>query len=166
MEELQQNNWREARRVRVSVTIIVLVSATFIPIVHGQDPESDTQFSCVNTLELPTRGLLASGAGNSGVVHAVADIGKDGKVAHLQLNGGNPGLQAEVRVAMDLSKFATKCHGRALEFVFAFTLEDPPIDSLRPPAVRFVPPNRFELVFKRVKPDHYLVPHKNRTGSK
>ena len=165
MEELRQNN-RESCHMGVSVAIVVVLSMPCVPIIRGQEPTSEGQFSCVNFLELPTRGLLASGAGKSGVVRAVIDIGKDGTVSHLQLDGGNPGLRAEVRVAMELSKFAAKCHDRSVEFVFAFTLEDPPVDSIRPPAVRFVPPNRFELIFKRVKPDYYLAPPKDRPASK
>ena len=47
---------------------------------------------------------------------------------------------------------AAHCEDRTIEFVFAFKLEDPPTDHIVPAAVRFVPPNRFELVFRRIKP--------------
>jgi hypothetical protein len=86
------------------------------------------------------------------LVHAAARISADGKLSKLRLDGGNRALQGEVRVAMNLSQFATKCHDRTIDFVFAFTLEGPPTDSIIPPGVRFVPPNRFELVFRKVKP--------------
>ena len=59
---------------------------------------------------------------------------------------------------MNLSQFAARCEDRTIEFVFAFKLEDPPTDHIVPPAVRFVPPNRFELIFRRIKPDLYLAP--------
>jgi hypothetical protein len=126
------------------------------PVLHGQKPTVD--LSCVDSLELPTRGLLAAGAGSSGVVHAAAGIGKDGKLSNLRMDGGNRGLRGEVRVAMNLSKFAAKCRDRTIDFVFAFTLEDPPTDSIIPPGVSFVPPNRFELVFRKVKPSLDIAP--------
>lgn len=91
----------------------------------------------------------------------MAKIGKKGQLSKLTLTGGNPGLRGEARVAMNLSRFAAKCQGRSLEFVFAFTLEDPPTDSIIPPGVRFVPPNRFELIFRRVKPIVDFAPSKN-----
>jgi hypothetical protein len=110
--------------------------------------------SCVTSLELPTHGLLAAAAAESGTVDAEFYLDADGQVSKLELRGGNPGLRGEVRVAIELSKFAARCKGRQLKFIFAFTLEDPPTDSILPPAVRFVPPNRFELTFRRVKPNY------------
>jgi len=59
--------------------------------------------------------------------------------------------KSEVRVALELSQFDTTCRGRVIAIVFDFTIEDPPTDSIVPPGVKFVPPNRFELVFRRVK---------------
>ena len=131
------------------------------PALHGQKPVSNVDLSCVDALELPTRGLIAAGAGSSGVVHAVARIGEAGKLSNLRLEGGNRGLRGEVRVAMNLSQFAAKCRDRTIDFVFAFTLEDPPTDSIIPPGVRFVPPNRFELVFREVKPNYDPAPPKD-----
>jgi hypothetical protein len=95
---------------------------------------------------------FAARAGAPGEVYAVVRIGKDGQVDKLDLTGANQGLQAEVRVAMNLSKFDVRCEGESLRFIFAFTLEDPPTDNIVPPGVRFLPPNRFELIFRRVKP--------------
>jgi hypothetical protein len=132
----------------------------FAVLLQLQEPAADTDFSCISSLELPTRGLLAAGAGASGTVHVAAEIGKEGQLAKLTLTGGNPGLQGEVRVAMNLSRFAARCHYRTVGFVFAFTLQDPPTDSITPPGVRFVPPNRFELVFRRVKPSYDPAPPK------
>jgi hypothetical protein len=53
---------------------------------------------------------------------------------------------------MNASRFEAACVGRKVEFVFEFTLEDPPEVILIPPGVRFIPPNRFALVFRRLKP--------------
>jgi hypothetical protein len=78
--------------------------------------------------------------------------GQDGP-AYANLTGGNDALQAEVRVAVNLSRFKPECKGRKIEIVYVFTLQDPPTDTVIPPAVRFVPPNRFELTFRRVKPN-------------
>jgi hypothetical protein len=147
--------------VRMSVTIAAALSMMVGPVLHGQKPLSNVDLSCVDSLELPTRGLLAAGAGHSGVVHAVARIGNEGRLSSLRLEGGNPGLRGEVRVAMNLSRFATKCRDRTMEFVFAFTLEGPPNDSILPPGVRFVPPNRFELVFRQIKPNYDPAPPKD-----
>jgi hypothetical protein len=135
--------------------------AMLTPVLRAQDPGSRLDFSCIDFLELPTRGLLAAGAGTSGTVRAVAQIGKEGQLSKLTLTGGNRGLRGEARVAMNLSRFAAKCQGRSVEVVFAFTLEDPPTDSIIPPGVRFVPPNRFELVFRRVKPNIDFVPSRD-----
>ena len=109
--------------------------------------------SCFEYLELPTRGLLAAKAGESGTVRAHIRIGKDGGITQLKLLGGNPGLQAEVRVAMTLSRLNKICKNSVIDLVFAFSLEDPPTDYITAPAVRFVPPNRFELTFRRVRPN-------------
>lgn len=144
--------------MRMNAAIMAGLSMVASPVLHGQKPASNVDLSCVDYLELPTRGLIAAGAGSSGVVHAVARIGADGKLSDLRLDGGNRGLRGEVRVAMNLSKFAAKCLDRTMDFVFAFTLEDPPTDSIIPPGVRFVPPNRFELVFRKVKPFFDLAP--------
>jgi hypothetical protein len=60
-------------------------------------------------------------------------------------------LKGEVQVAMQLSRFASRCSGKEIKLVFMFTLTDPPVDSVLPPAVQFVPPNRFELTFRRLR---------------
>ena len=140
------------------VSGLAVVGSLFIFLLQAQEPLVGPDLSCISSLELPTRGLLAAGAGTSGTVHAAAEIGKEGQLSKLRLTGGNPGLQGEVRVAMNLSQFAARCHDRTVECVFGFTLEDPPTDSIIPPGVRFVPPNRFELVFRRVKPSYDLAP--------
>jgi hypothetical protein len=112
--------------------------------------------SCIESLELPTRGLLAARSPTSGTVRAEVHIGDQGRTEKLVLTGGNPFLEGEVHVALKGSRFAPRCQGRKLEFVFGFTMEEPARYDLIPPAVRFIPPNRFELIFKRLKPhfDH------------
>jgi hypothetical protein len=135
------------RGIRASVVLGILLSGAG----YGDCAETQRGLSCVQFLELPTRGLFAARAGDSGTVHASIQIGNDGGLSKLDLSGGNPGLQAEVRVAMNLSQFAEACKGSTVEFVFAFTLKDPPTDSIAPPGVRFIPPNRFEFVFLRVR---------------
>jgi len=131
----------------------VVLSWIIVPaVLPGQTRTSVGDYSCVRSLELPTRGLFAARAGTSGSVHVVVWIAKDGQVGKLDLTGANPILQAEVRVAMNLSKFDSRCEGQSLEFSFAFRLEAPPTDNIIPPAVQFIPPNRFELTFRRVKP--------------
>jgi len=101
---------------------------------------------------------MAARAVTSGVVTAKIHIGDGGQVADLQLSSDNHYLAGEVHVAIELSKFAARCSGRVLELVFSFTLEDPPTDGIIPPAVRFLPPNRFELIFRRVRPNHQAPP--------
>ncbi len=112
---------------------------------------------CVSSLELPTHGLFAARAPSSGTVSATFEVAPGGTVSKLQLSTEGPPhdeLGGEVRVALDGSRFAERCVGRHLTFVFSFTLQDdPPTDSILPPTVRFLPPNRFELVFRRVKPN-------------
>ena len=142
----------------MSISGMTLFGSLFAVLLQAQEPSVEQDLSCISFLELPTRGLLAAGAGTSGTVHVAAEIGKEGQLSKLTLTGGNPGLQGEVRVAMNLSQFAVRCHDRTVGLVFAFTLEDPPTDSIIPPGVRFVPPNRFELVFRRVKPSYDPAP--------
>jgi hypothetical protein len=122
-------------------------------VLTGQTRIAAADHSCVKSLELPTRGLLAARAGTSGTVHATGRIGEDGQLDKLDLTDANRILQGEVRVAMNLSKFDARCKGQSVEFIFAFTLEGPATDYIIPPAVRFAPPNRFELTFRRVKPN-------------
>lgn len=109
-------------------------------------------WSCVTSLELPTHGLIAARAGASGTVNAHLRLGKNGKVSELRLTGDSPALEGEVRVAIGLSRFAPRCKGRAIDLIFSFTLEDPLGDSIIPPRTRFFPPNRFDLVFRKLKP--------------
>jgi len=113
----------------------------------------DPNLSCITALELPTRGLSATGARASGTVNAEIHIGSRGEVSRLDLRGGEPALQGEVQVAIGLSEFSDRCAGQTVELVFAFTLENPPTSSIIPPGVRFLPPNRFELIFRRRRPN-------------
>jgi hypothetical protein len=138
----------------MNMLLCVVVFAWFVTpaMLKGQTRTSTADHSCVKSLKLPTSGLFAARAGTSGTVHATIRIGEDGQLDKIDLTDGNRILQAEVRVAMNLSKFDVRCKGQSVEFIFAFTLEDPPIDNIVPPAVSFVPPNRFELTFRRVKP--------------
>ena len=149
-----------------SIPVVVVTVAILPAFLPAQPPSSSVDLSCVSSLELPTRGLLAAGAWSSGTILALGQIGKRGQLSKLQLRGGNRGLQGEVRVAMSLSQFNARCEGRTVEFAFAFTLEDPPTDNIVPPVVRFVPPNRFELIFRRVKPSYDPVPAANEADPK
>jgi hypothetical protein len=90
----------------------------------------------------------------------MVQIGTKGRLAKLKLTGGNMALQSEVRVAMNLSRFAAECQGQAIEFVFTFKLEDPATSTIVPPAVHFVPPNRFILTFRRVRQNIETAPTK------
>ena len=135
------------------VRIMLVLSVGFCRVLIAQDTAHGADLSCAASLELPTRGLLAARAGSSGTVAAVIRIGKGGKMSALRLTGKNEILKAEVRVAIGLSHFTPRCAGRSLRVEFGFTLEDPPTPSIIPPAVRFIPPNRFELTFRRVMPN-------------
>ena len=132
----------------------MLLFMAFASAALGDEAAARVGLSCATSLELPTHGIMAAKAGTSGVVTAKIHIGEAGQVSDLQLSSDNRYLEGEVRVAIDLSKFAARCKRRVLELIFSFTLQDPPTDSIVPPAVRFLPPNRFELIFRRVKPNH------------
>jgi hypothetical protein len=128
-----------------------------------EEQASAMDVSCVTSLHLPTHGFFAARAPHSGTVHATVHLGTGGTPSKTQLVTDTPnpeGLEAEVRTALAGSDFAPRCAGRALEFFFAFTLEEPPADSILPPTVRFVPPNRFELVFRKVKPNYDPAPQR------
>ena len=139
-----------AKGTRIVVLLVVCASSAAL----AQDAATTTDLSCVTSLKLPTHGFLAARAGTSGVVTAKIHIGDAGRVAELRFVSDNRYLQGEVQVAIELSTFAAQCDGRVLELVFSFTLEDPPADTIIPPAVQFLPPNRFALIFRRVKPSH------------
>jgi len=127
--------------------------AAIAAVLRAQTPATDTDLSCFTSLLLPTTGAFAARAGASGIVQARFAIGKQGELSSLDISGENPVLNAEVRVALSLSQAAARCENRTVQLVFAFTLKDPMSDDILPPAVRFVPPNRFELTFRRVKPN-------------
>jgi hypothetical protein len=145
---IQLGRWHEYDKLTLA-TFYVLLG----PFLTAQEPILDKSLSCVASLELPTHGLLAARAGTSGTVAAIIRVAEGGAVSALELAGGNDILQAEVRVAVKLSTFDRKCQGRSVQIIYAFTLEDPATDSIIPPAVRFIPPNRFELTFRKVKPN-------------
>ena len=109
------------------------------------------ELGCVGALELPTRSILSSRAVTSGTVIVTVQVGIDGKAAQIDMLGESAALKGEVQVAMTLSTFLPKCAGKKLELVFAFKLEDPPSESILPPGVRYMPPNRFELIVRKVK---------------
>jgi hypothetical protein len=137
--------------VTFAITIIGAIGL-FASIAWTQ-PKDDSNLGCVKSLEVPTRGLFAARAGVSGTVEVAVEVGKDGQPEKWGLMGDNQILKGEAQVAVSLSRFLPACEGRMVKIVFAFTLEDPPSDSILPPAVRFIPPNRFELTFRRVKPN-------------
>ena len=127
----------------VSVPTRIALCVVSAAMLQAQTPASNTDLSCVRTLSLPTTGAFAARAGTSGSVRAAVAIGKKGEMARLDLDGENPVLNAEVRVAMSLSQFAERCENRTLILMFAFTLKDPMTDYIAPPAVSYIPPNRF-----------------------
>ena len=88
------------RRTGVFARLTMLMS----PVLHGQKAASNVDLSCVDSLELPTRDLFAARAGSSGVVHAVAPTGKDGKLSNLRLRwtSGSPSL-SRIRPIQSLS---------------------------------------------------------------
>jgi hypothetical protein len=135
-----------------SPTVMFMLLA-LLPAVLSAQPDPVKDLSCFDVLELPTPGFFAAGAPASGTVEVRAYIGAGGAISKLELAGESVALKAEVNVAMQLSHFAPRCSGRTISVVFAFTLEDPPSDSIIPPIARFRPPNRFELTFRRVKPN-------------
>src|SRR6266540_3045349 len=123
------------------VTILLVVSSQSV--LTAQTIPTEADLSCIESLEFPTGGLLSSRAGTSGTVEVAVEIGKNGK-PQIRLTGDNQLLKSEVNVAMALSRFAVRCEGRIVRLSFKFVLHDPPADNLMPPAVRFLPPNRFE----------------------
>jgi len=137
----------------IKEAIVILALLCVYPTKGRAEEGKGFDLSCVTSLDLPTHGFLAA-ASESGTVEVEIHLDGKTKAANVELRGGNPGLQGEVRAAIEMSKFGARCNGRVLKFVFAFTVQDPASDSILPPAVRFVPPNRFELTFRRVKPNH------------
>jgi hypothetical protein len=106
--------------------------------------------SCVKFLHLPTHGILATYAQGSGTIYAEIHLGKRGELSRVLLTGSEDrALRGETDVAISMSKFAERCAGRTLHFVFSYILQDPPADSIIPPQVLFSPPNHFELTFRK-----------------
>ena len=138
--------------MRTTILLSPLLAGALAIGSYAQTTAPETDLSCVSSLHLPTVGFFAAGAGTSGTVEAVIHIAENDQPATVELSGGNPGLRGEVQVAMDLSHFKDSCPGRTVRIVFAFTLEDPAVDAILPPLVRFIPPNRFELTFQKRKP--------------
>jgi hypothetical protein len=108
-----------------------------------------TDLSCVLSLHLPTD-IDAAKSQQSGIVTVqIRRVAPN--VVDINLFGGNAALQNDVRAAMRLSLFAGRCKNQDT-FIFAFTFLDPPTGSILPPSVAFLPPNWFELTFRRRKP--------------
>lgn len=135
------------------VSALAALSVALSSLLSGQEPGLDRRLSCVASLELPTQGLFAARAATSGTVTAVISLDAGGRLAALKLTGNDEFLKGEVGVSLSGSRFTPKCRHRSVEVIYSFTLEDPATDLIIPPAVRFVPPNRFELTFRRVKPN-------------
>src|SRR5689334_14616059 len=111
------------------VLALAALSLVFDGLFLGQERTLDRSLSCVASLELPTQGLLAARARSSGTVTALVRVGGEGHSSALELTGVDDLLKGEVRVALNLSRFAPECRGRSVQIVYAFTLEDPPTDS-------------------------------------
>jgi len=117
------------------------------PVDSGSHP-----LACVQTLALPTQGVFAPHASSSAAVRVMVTIGEGGRVKEAVLRGGDKILQAEVKAALELSEFRTDCASKTEEITFSFKLIDPPVSAMLPPAVRFIPPNTFEIVYRRIRP--------------
>jgi len=116
------------------------------PLVRAGSPSAE--LTCVESLTLPTTGILAARASGSGTVKAIARIGAEGQLASLHLDGGDATLKWDVTAALEVSCFKPRCTGRKAAFEFAFTLlEDNPTDYIAAPLVRFVPPNPLRTDF-------------------
>lgn len=117
-----------------------------------------SSLSCISSLELPTRGLAAARASGSDTVVATVRVGTRDALPKIELVGGDLGLKTEVEVALRESKFSDRCTGKDIKLIFEFRLQDPPTENITPPVVRFLPPNRFLLIFRRVAPVVDLAP--------
>ena len=135
--------------------IRAIVLATFLTLISASESlaegaEATNDLSCFRSLVLPTTGLLAARASESGTVRAFVEIGETGALTRLDLEGNDPLLKGEVQVALTVSKFDPSCRNRTIQVEFSFILEDPPTAYILPPVVKFSSPNRFTLVFRRV----------------
>lgn len=133
--------------------IRVLLLCIYWAISLGPQPSyAQDDFGCVESLVLPKTGIFAARAEGSGSVHALITVADSGGLKRLDMNGGDHALEGEVMMAMKASRFKPRCAGQMLSFVFDFTiLEENPSDHVFPPMIKVVPPNRFELTFRRVK---------------
>lgn len=145
----EEHRWSRKENVTRHAAALGLL-ACCSGILFAQSQTSAGDLSCIESLELPTKGLLAARAQTSGVVRATISLGKEQKPDKVDLSGSDNLLTNEVRVAINLSRFSNHCAGRTLVLVFAFNLEEPAVDTVMPPAVRFKPPNRFEIDVRRV----------------
>jgi len=137
--------------VRTTILLASCCAAALPLLCTAQGSMPLHELGCVGALELPTRSILSARAVTSGTVIVTVQVGIDGKAAQIDMLGESAALKGEVQVAMTLSTFLPKCAGKKLELVFAFKLEDPPSESILPPGVRYMPPNRFELIVRKVK---------------
>ncbi len=79
--------------------IRLLGAAMFAVLVRcprAQAASADAGLTCVESLTLPTTGILAARASGSGQVRAIANVGADGQMSSLNLDGGDASLQWEV----------------------------------------------------------------------
>lgn len=137
--------------MRYIAPCLLLHLVAFCAPAFGQAGRQSGDLFCVSSLELPTHGLLAARAPRSGIVKALVLIGPRGIPSDVFFTSDDTALEREVQIAINLSRFKRSCQGRKVELVFSFELTEPATDSILPPEVRFLPPNRFELIFRRVK---------------
>jgi hypothetical protein len=131
-----------------AVAAFIATSPLFVLGICFAEP-APTDLSCVLSLHLPTD-IDATKAEQSGVVTVqIRRLAPD--AVDISVSGGSPALQSDVRASMALSHFTGRCKDPE-EYIFAFSFLDPQTDSLLPPSVSFLPPNRFEMTFRRRKP--------------
>jgi len=132
------------RKYALSLAVALLLSISASA--RAADNKTPNLFAdCAVDLVFPTDGLLArSAGGSSGPIIVSMRLGTGGRVESLKFDGGGDLFNRQIAQAMNASKFASKCAGQTLRFVFSFTIDGEPSNC---PGVwmSFASPDRFTL---------------------
>lgn len=105
---------------------------------------------CIEDMEVPQK--HAAAAYTSGTVEASVIIGSDGKPELVKLQSGSKLLRNEVEFYLKYrTRYSTTCKGQQVSLYFTYAIEGELAEELSS-TVHFLPPNRFVIVSRPVRP--------------
>jgi hypothetical protein len=112
---------------------------------------------CVKDMEIPQKHTLV--AYTTGNVEAVVTVGSYGRLKSVDIKSPNIQLRTEVEFYLRYhTVYSPSCRGQRVNFSFTYAIEGPLADELST-TLHFLPPNRFLVVSRPVRPIiDYAIP--------